>query len=49
MIYESTLDDVDTAVVPYETASNGAVFAMVFQPCFAGTDLRIRALIWAEA
>ena len=35
MIYESTLEDVDTAVVPYETAFKGTMYAMVCESCNA--------------
>ena len=49
MIYESILEDVGAAIVPYETAPDGFVFSMVYESCFAGTDSPIRALVWAGA
>ena len=44
MIYESTLEDVDTTVVPYKTAFHGKVSAMVH--CTASCT---RALMWTGA
>ena len=42
MIYESTLEDVDTAVVPNETAFQGFVFAMVYKFCIGVTRAFVR-------
>ena len=50
MIYESTLEDVDTTFVPYEAAFKGVVSAMVYKTCLrVDTASRIRALMWVGA
>ena len=40
MIFDSTLEDVDTAAVPYETVFKGIMFAMVYKPCLTGSWMR---------